>query len=224
MPPQRDLKALAKAAGMTKQQYVAQEKRDQRRMKRDSGRQAVVDQRRKELYIEEQRILRNDPTWTPATIEVQPEVTEGEIITNGLRAICQAEWEILKGQMDAGEGSYICSTSKPAERMNPGNVLTVSDEWSGMPYTMMRHEDAMGKEEGLLKMGEWEKKGWLKKHRSQHVFDHPVRGHAFACYCEEQLQLLAAQHEWEVLGVRRCLHSVPGSGFARTGPLEPLDG
>ena len=82
----------------------------------------------------------------------------------------------------------------------------------------MRHEDAMGKEEGLITMGEWEKKGWLKKHRSQHVFDHPVRGHAFACYCEEQLQLLAAQHEWEVLGVRRCLHTVPGKGFAKTGP------
>ena len=46
-------------------------------------------------------------------------------------------------------------------------------------------KDAMGKEEGLIKMGEWEKKGWVKKHRSQHVFDDPIRGNAFACYCEE---------------------------------------
>ena len=116
MPPQRDLKALAKAAGITKQQYVDQENRARRKANKDSGRQAVVDQaytdsgrravvdqRKKELYIQEQRILRNDPTWTPRSIEVQPEVTEGEIITHGLREICQTEWEILKEQMDAGE-------------------------------------------------------------------------------------------------------------------------
>ena len=74
MPPQRDLKALAKAAGITKQQYVDQEKRAYRNSGRqavvdqaykdsgrqavvdqaykDSGRRAVVDQRKKELYID----------------------------------------------------------------------------------------------------------------------------------------------------------------------------
>ena len=115
MPPRRDLKALAKAAGITKQQYVDQENRARmkanqdsvRRAERyqaykdsgrlavveqaykDSGRLAVVEQayrqRRKELYIEEQRILRNDPTWTRMSIEVQPEATEKEIQANNLR-------------------------------------------------------------------------------------------------------------------------------------------
>ena len=44
MPPQRDLKALAKAAGITKQQYVDQENRASMKANKDSGRQAVVTQ------------------------------------------------------------------------------------------------------------------------------------------------------------------------------------
>ena len=94
MPPKRNLKALAEAAGLTKQQYVDEENRAKKKAYKDSGRQAewdqaykdsgrqaewyqaykdsgrqaVVDQAYKELYIEEQRILRNDPTWTPRSI------------------------------------------------------------------------------------------------------------------------------------------------------------
>ena len=44
MPPQRDLKALAKAAGLTKQQYLDQENRARMKANKDSGRQAVVNQ------------------------------------------------------------------------------------------------------------------------------------------------------------------------------------
>ena len=37
MPPQRDLKALAKAAGITKQQYVDQESRARRKANKDGA-------------------------------------------------------------------------------------------------------------------------------------------------------------------------------------------
>ena len=49
MAPQRNLRALAKEAGMTKQQYQNLESRARKKAWKDSGREAVVNQAYRDL-------------------------------------------------------------------------------------------------------------------------------------------------------------------------------
>ena len=109
---------------------------------------------------------------------------------------------------------YICSTSME-KRMDVLKPLSTTDEWGNVPYKMMRHPDAMGKEPDLIQFTEWEEKGLVRKHLGA-AFDDKIRGHAFAAYVEEELQWMALEYEWEVLGFRRSIATIPGKGYART--------